>query len=265
MARSDRLLSLAAGTLLDVSPPEAVEAAGAAGWPAVGIWYDPVTWNRSVCSAVVDRLDSTGVVALDIEPVIFGRGDHHGAAIIDAAAEVGARFVLVASGPAPRQETVDGLGALAALAAERAPELTVVLEFLPIFTIATLAAAASVIVELDRPNLGVLVDTLHLARSGGRPDDLRAYDAALFPYLQVADATTAPVDNSLAGLRDEALFGRLLPGAGVLPLGETMRIVADVPVSVELRSRQLYADFPDAARRAKRVLDATRSTLPDSS
>jgi sugar phosphate isomerase/epimerase len=221
------------------------------------VWYDSSTWSDIVCRDVAQRLGDTGLAALDIEPVIFGRGDHHGAAVIDAAAALGARFLLVASGPAERSEVVDQLGALGDLAATHAPDLTLVLEFLPIFSVATLADAAGIVTELDRPNLGVLVDTLHLARSGGMPADLAGYDRAMFPYLQLADATAAPADATLAGLREEALHGRLLPGDGELPLSDALDALPGVPISVELRSRHLCDTYPDPVERARLVLAAT--------
>lgn len=256
-----RLLSLAAGTVLDVSPPDAIAVAAHAGWPAAGVWYDPATWTPTVTAEVQRRLADTGLIALDIEPVIFGPGDHHGAQIIDVAAQIGARFVLVASGPASRSEVIDELGTIAALAAQTAPGVTLVLEFLPIFSIDTLDAAASVVTELDTTNVGVLVDTLHLARSGGTPADLAAYSSALFPYLQLADALLVPVDESRAGLRDEALHGRLLPGDGELPLATVLRTIRDVAVSVELRSKQLLQRYPDPVERARVVLDSTTAIV----
>ena len=256
-----RMLSLAAGTVLDISPPDAIAAAAQAGWTAAGVWYDPATWTPAVTADVQRRLADTGLIALDIEPVIFGRDDHHGPAIIDIAAQIGARFVLVASGPASRSEVVDELGTLAALAARAAPALTLVLEFLPIFTIGRLDAAAGIIAELSCANLGVLVDTLHLARSGGSPEELGAYAPALFPYLQLADALATPADDSRAGLRDEALHGRLLPGDGGLPLTDTLRTIPNVAISVELRSRGLMALYPDPVERARVVLDATKAVV----
>lgn len=258
---SPRLLSLAAGTILDVSPPEAASVAAAAGWPAVGIWYDPATWTAHVATEVATRLDETGVIALDIEPLIFGRGSFHGQAIIDAAAQVGARFLLVASGLEDRGGVVDGLGNLSNLAVATAPNLTLVLEFLPIFSVATLAAAAGIVAEVGRSNIGVLVDTLHLARSSGTAADLDAFSPTLFPYLQLADAPLILADPSPAGLRDEALFGRLLPGDGDLPLAEMLRAVPNVPVSVELRSRALCEQYPDPVERARQVLAATNRVL----
>ncbi len=252
---ADRLLSLAAGTVLDVDPPDAVDVAAAAGWDAVGLWFDPVTWTPSRAAAVARRLDATGLTALDVEPVILGRGDDHGNELVEVAVELGARHVLVASGPAARGEIVDRFGALCARAAGTG--IVVVLEFLPIFSVATLAAAVGIVEEVGTG--GVLVDTLHLARSGGTPADLAAV-RHLLPYLQLADAAAEPPTS----LREEALHGRMLPGAGALPLRDVLDAVPSVPVSVELRSQALMDAHPDPVDRARAVLNATRTVLAPS-
>jgi sugar phosphate isomerase/epimerase len=252
---SDRLLSLAAGTVLDLTPPDAVDVAAGAGFGGVGIWYDPHSWTPASTRAVARRLDDAGLVALDIEPVILGRGADHGEALIDAAAEIGARHVLVASGPADRFAVLDRFGVLCDRAA--AAGTTVVLEFLPIFTIGTLNAALRIVAEAARPNSGLLVDTLHLARSGGHPADLRRVPRPLLRYLQIADAV-GPAPTTPESLREEALHGRLLPGDGELPLGATLAEAPDVPLSFEIRSRQLTTAYPNPLDRARAVLEAGR-------
>jgi sugar phosphate isomerase/epimerase len=254
---SGRLISLAAGTVLDLGPAQAVDVAAQAGFGAVGIWFDQQTWTPSTTRAVAGRLADSGMVALDIEPVILGRGPDHGEAIVDLAAELGARHVLVASGPADPAVVVERFAALCNRAGGSAVKM--VLEFLPIFSIASLAAALSVVAEAGYANGGVLVDTLHLARSGGVPEDLAGVEPRLLPYLQIADATAVASDASPAGLREEALHGRLLPGRGALPITEVLAAVPLVPLSVELRSRQLMIDYPDPLLRASAVLAAMKA------
>ncbi len=155
---TSRLVSLAAGTVLDVDPAQAVDVAADAGFGAVGLWFDPATWTRAVSTAVARRLRATSLAALDIEPVILGRGEDPGDALVDTAGELGVRHVLVASGPAERGAVVQRFGELCERAAPAG--VVVVLEFLPIFTIGTLAAAVAVVEEVGHPNGGVLIDTL---------------------------------------------------------------------------------------------------------
>ncbi len=252
-------MSLAAGTVLDVGPAEAVDVAAQAGFGAVGLWFDPATWTAATTAAVARRLAATGLVPLDMEPVILGRGPDPGDALVDTAAELGARHVLVASGPAERGAVVDRFTSLCLRA--RGSGVRVVLEFLPIFTVASWADALGIVEEAAQPNGGVLVDTLHLARSGGSPADLRRAPPGRLPYLQLADAPALPPDPSPAGLREEALHGRLLPGAGALPLVETLAAVPAVPVSVELRSQALQQEWPAPVPRARAVRAATDAVL----
>jgi sugar phosphate isomerase/epimerase len=253
------LLSLAAGTVLDVGPAAAVDVAAESGFPAVGLWFDPGTWTGATTAVVDARLRATGVTALDIEPVILGRGPDHGEALVDTAAELGVAHVLVASGPAERSVVVERLAALCERAAPAG--VTVVLEFLPIFSIGTLADALAVVDEVARSNAGVLVDTLHLARSGGGSDDLRRVSPDLVPYLQIADAPATLVGDDRNALREEALHGRLLPGDGELPLEEVLLAVPSVPLSLELRSRALVETYPEPVARARAVLAATQRLL----
>ena len=255
----ERLVSLAAGTVLDVDPAGTVDVAAAAGFDAAGLWFDPATWSTATTAEVARRLQATGIVGLDIEPVILGRDHDPGDALVDTAAELGVRHVLVASGPAERTAVVERFGELCERAA--AGGVVVVLEFLPIFTIASLADAVGVVEEVAHPSGAVLVDTLHLARSGSTADDVRRLPARLFPYLQLADAPAAPAGRGRDELRDEALHGRLLPGDGDLPLLDVLDAVPGVPLSVELRSAALMERWPDAVERARAVRAATGRLL----
>lgn len=257
-----RLVSLAAGTILDVDPATGVDVAASAGFPAVGVWFDPGLWSSTVVRGIRHRLDGTGVVALDVEPVMIsppgdGRGaPDHGEAIVDGAVELGARFVLVASRDADVGRVADRVAELSSRV--RGSGVRLVLEFLPILGIRTLDEALAVVERTGDGEVGVLVDVLHLARSGATPADLARVDPHRLPYLQLCDAPATPEDGSVGGLLHEALHRRLLPGDGELPLDDVLRTVPDVPVSLEMRSRPLVAAFPDPVDRARAVLASLR-------
>lgn len=254
-----RLLSLAAGTILDVQPAEAVTVAATAGFPAVGIWYDHATWNARVAAGVRSRLDDTGMVALDVEPIMLSEAGDHGDVIVDAAIEVGARNILVASRDGDHVRVASRLEALARRLA--GTDIRLVLEFLPVLAVRSLPEALAIVHAVDHPAVGVLVDALHLSRAGHVPGDLRGIDPHLLPYLQLCDAPAAPVDRTIATLLHEALHGRLLPGDGDLPLAELLVTVPNVPVSLELRSDALRTAYPDPVHRARAVLAATQQVL----
>jgi sugar phosphate isomerase/epimerase len=167
-----RLLSLAAGTLPEFGPAETVDAAAAAGFPAVGVWFDPATWSPQVLRSVAARLDHHGLVVLDVEPVMLGSADDHGEAIVDAAIELGAQHVLVASREADNGAVADRLATLAART--DGSYVSLVLEFLPALGVRTFAQANSIVDQVAHPAVGVLVDALHLARAGESPEVLRS-------------------------------------------------------------------------------------------
>lgn len=257
-----RLLSLAAGTVLEVAPADAVDVAAAAGWPAVGIWFDPATWTAATTRAVRARLEASGLVALDVEPVMLAPGTEvptdEARRLVAAAVELGARHVLVAS----RDPDAGRVGtALAALCEQvTGTGVRICLEFLPILAVRTLAEAAAIVGAVDHPAAGVLVDELHLARSGAVPGDLVGLPPAWFPYAQVC-GISATVPDGVAGLLEEALHGRLLPGEGVAPTADLLAALpAGVPVSAEIRSRPVRERWPDPVERARAVLAATAAT-----
>lgn len=250
-----RTISLAAGTVLDVGPAEAVDVAADAGFTSVGIWFDASTWTDAVADEVRARATQRGLSILDIEPIMLmpagSSSSDHGEAIVDAAIRIGARNILVAS-----RDTDDGRVAarLQALGQRLdGTDIRLVLEFLPILGVRTLPQALSIVAAADHPCLGVLVDNLHLSRAGHVPADLASVDAHLLPYLQVCDAPAVPADASTAALMEEALHGRLLPDDGELPITELLGVVPTVPLSVELRSQPLRAMYPDPVERARAV------------
>lgn len=253
-----RLLSLSAGTILDVAPADAVDVAAAAGFAAVGVWYDHSTWTADVARKVAARLDHHGLIALDIEPIMLGRGDDHGEAIVDAALHVGARHVLVASRDGENQRVSDRLASLA----ERltGTPVRLVLEFLPALGVRTFAQAREIVDSVGHPALGILVDALHLARSGSTIDDVRRTPTQLLPYVQLCDAPADLADPTVERLIHEALHGRSLPGDGSLALDELLDAAPAADVSLEIRSAELMAAFSDPVERARAVLASVHTT-----
>jgi sugar phosphate isomerase/epimerase len=258
-----RTISLAAGTILDVGPADAVDVAADAGFGWVGIWFDASTWSDAVADEVSARALARGVGILDIEPIMLtpagSSANDHGDAIVDAAIRIGAHNILVASRDTDDARVADRLRALAALLA--GTDIRLVLEFLPILGVRTLPQALLIVTAVGDPRVGVLVDSLHLARADHAPADLAALDADLLPYLQVCDAPAAPPDMAITTLLHEALHGRLLPGDGALPIKDLLTIVPAVPISLELRSEVLQTSYPDPVERARVVRLAMERVL----
>jgi sugar phosphate isomerase/epimerase len=260
MARTAPLLSLAAGVLPEFSPEQTVAAAVDAGWPAAGIWHDPETWTPATTVEVRDRAADAGIAILDIEVIWLkpGTDDPAHFAAIDAGAAIGARNVLIVSSeddPARAAAKLNRLGNHAAAAGLRA-----CLEFAAFTTVGSIEQAITLLDAADCENLGLLIDPLHLARTGGSPADLGSVDPQRLPYAQFCDAPAqGPPPSDVPEIIREALDLRLMPGDGALPLDA---LIAALPLgtslSVELRSAALRTDHPDPADRARALLSATR-------
>lgn len=255
----DRLISLAAGVCPETGPADFVSACADAGWPACGIWFDPDTWTDAVARDVRHRLDDTGLIALDMEPIFVTPDGDHGARVVEAAARVGARNLLIVSRGVDDARFTERFAELCDAAAPHGIGCS--LEFMAFMSVKTLPQALGVLDATDRPNGHVLIDHLHLARTGGTVTDVAAIDPARLPYVQLCDApAAAPPD--VAGLVTEALDLRLTLGGGELPISELVDVLpAGTALSMEIRSAALRRDFADPADRARRVLATTQDAL----
>jgi sugar phosphate isomerase/epimerase len=238
-----RTLSLSAATISGVSPEATVEVAAAAGFPLVGL-RPPDVCDGAGARRVRRAALRTGVRVLDVEVVRIGVTPPDGiAALVDYAATVEARHLLVVSDDPDPDATAD---AFAAICARSAPSgVRPVLEFMAFTAVGDLASAVAVVAAAGAAGAAgarrgaVLVDALHLARTGGTPADVAGVDAGLLPYLQVCDAPSwPPADGDLAA---EARRRRLLPGHGALPLAALLRAVPGAVVSVEVQSEEGWA------------------------
>lgn len=133
--------------------------------------------------------------------------------------------------------------------------LRVDLEFMRWRAVANLQQAVAVVAGAGQGNAGVLVDALHLYRSGGDEQALAQVDPRYLRAVQLCDAPLPAPAEAL--IIQEARAGRLLPGCGELPLAALLSALpADVQVSVEIPSAQVAPDL-----RLKTVYEATRSWL----
>lgn len=135
------------------------------------------------------------------------------AADLDLMCEMGIGRVNVLGLDPDRERTFDQLAIFAEMAAARNVEAT--LEFMPGPPLQGLAGAVAAVRHVDRPNFRLLIDTMHLFRSGSTVADVAALDPALIGYVQLCDV---PSVSRGASYGDEARFDRLEPGKGELPL-----------------------------------------------
>ena len=259
---SSRLLSLAAGVIPELmqDPARFVEVTAGAGWKATGVWFDQNSWSSTTSREVKRRIDDNGIEAVDMEVIRLGRSIDTGKALIEAACEVGAKNILVVSSLHSSEETAEQLSHLCSLA--KAGDITICLEFMKFTSVKSLSDALEVVKLVDAPNVGILLDLLHVARSGTTFKEIEACDPNLFPYAQWCDGTAQPVGWSNSELITDALDDRLIPAEGKLDALKFESLFdTDIPFSIEVRSKHLRESFPDYEERARYVLDQTLAAL----
>ena len=248
-------LSLAHFTVIDADPITLIDAGAAAGFDAVGLRIVPPPGAAEIVEVVGDvplqrqikqRLAATGLEILDIEAVWLLPGTDVTAVgpVLDTGAELGATHLLVCGDDPEWSRMVANLGKLAEMAQQRG--LRPMIEFLPYTRVRNLAESHALLTEAGVEGGGVLIDALHLSRSGGSPADIAPYDPALFPYYHLCDAPAVP--PAPEGWRAEARGGRLYPGEGALWLPQFVAAFPPgTPAAIEAPSA-LHAAAPPAER-----------------
>lgn len=246
-------LSMAAGIMPEATPVQLVEAAARAGFDFGGMWMEPGEWRSETTRDVARRLRETGLQLLDIEVVWIKTGplDPGHLRIVEIGAELGARNVLCVSSDPDRAATIDKLGHIAEHG--RRAGIRVNLEFGLFTEVRTLSAASAILDDIASPNLCILIDALHLIRSGGTPADLRSLSRDRISYAQLCDAPAPGADPAdPRQILDEAIDGRIPLGQGSLPLVELVRnLPAGIPIAIEERSIRLRNGWPDLEARAR--------------
>ena len=96
--------------------------------------------------------------------------------------------------------------------------LLVHLEFMRWRAVGTLSDAREVVERSEQHNARILVDLLHLARSGGTAKELATLPPNMVNLVQICDATAELQGDIIA----EARGGRLTPGQGALPIPDML-------------------------------------------
>lgn len=116
----------------------------------------------------------------------------------------------------------------------------------------TLEQAAQLIQEMDKPNLGLGIDLLHLIRSGGCPSDLAAIPAEIIYYAQLCDSADLGAHKDYA---EEAGSHRLAPGDGQFPVRE---LIDALPDTAFLEIEVPQPSTTPARERVKSIVEKTR-------
>jgi len=181
-------ISLASGVVPEFGPLDTIRAAAAGGFDAVGLWIEPVNWNPTLMREAKRALADTNLRLLDVEVVWIkpdSNMDEH-RRCLDIGIELGAENVLCVSSDPDMGATVTRLGDLCRHA--EGSGLRVALEFGIFTAVKTISAARHILDEVGHPLRALLVDPIHVDRSGATPADIAAVPRSLLPYAQFCDA-----------------------------------------------------------------------------
>jgi len=160
------------------------------------------------------------------------------APLADTVIAIGAPIVIVNSFDPDEGRVVELLARFAEPLAQGGVRIAV--EFLPYSQLRSLPQTLRVLDRSGARNAGVLVDLLHLDRSGGTPADVMALDPSRIVFAQLCDARRLGAPLPDAELMAQARTSRLELLDGDLPLVE---FVDAMPAGIELEYESIRADL----------------------
>ena len=178
---------------------------------------------------------------------------------LDVLAELGVPRINVVSLDPDLSRTFDQFAILTELAAQRSVETVV--EPVPGLTVGDLPTALAALEHVGRPDFRLLIDTMHLVRSGSSAADVAAIDPDHIGYAQLNDTTLQPrMDNYM----EEAMFERMVPGEGELPLRDILSALPpDIVIEIEVPRRSLALAGVNPIDRLRPCVQAARRLLAE--
>jgi sugar phosphate isomerase/epimerase len=179
------------------------------------------------------------------------------AAEMDVMRELGVERVNTVSLDADRNRSFDQLAVFAEMVAARGMQSTV--ELCPVLVINNLDTALAALRHVGRKDFTLLLDTMHLGRSGATAAALAALDPAQIAYVQLCDA---PLEPRISNYMEEATFERMVPGEGELSLREMLTALPkDIIISLEVPLRSQAEAGVTTQARLQHCVAATKTLL----
>jgi sugar phosphate isomerase/epimerase len=264
-----RALSLAYHTAPELGPLDAVRVAAQVGCTHVGMRLAggsngdalmPIATDVALRRAVVEVLRGEGLAVLEASTVRLTPSVDAGlfAPFCEAAAALGARFVLTNADDAEFARLAENVGRLTEAATNVGLETH--FEFVSWSATPDLSAALALRHAIGKQDLKIALDALHFDRSHGRSAQIAAVDPAAFGDFHICDALHAANPSREEQLHT-AVHERMFPGEGELDLiGMLDALPVDLPILIEVPMRDLARTVPAQAR-ARRAVAATRNVL----
>ncbi|HUO39105.1 MAG TPA: TIM barrel protein [Mycobacterium sp.] len=133
------------------------------------------------------------------------------------------------------------------------------IEAVPGLTVADIPTALAAREHVGRSDCRLLIDTMHLVRAGSSAADLAAIEPDHIGYAQLNDTTLQPRTDDYA---EEALYERMVPGDGELPLADILSVLPlDIVIELEIPRRSLAMAGVDPIDRLRPCVAAARELL----
>ena len=263
-----RDLALHQITMTQGGPAALIRFAAKAGLKKVCLFTaSPVTEDGENMFAVVTAADKqdfqilltdneVSIINAEYFPVMPDMEVTQYAAALELAAELGARRAVTHIYETDNTRIMDQLGTLCGMARDLGMEIG--LEFTGFAKgCNSLESAATLHQSMNQPNLKIAIDALHLFRTGGTLDQIKAIDPQHIGYAQICDGPHFRKSNDYG---DEAM-NRMIPGEGMFPLRAFLTLFGEhVDIDIEVPH---YASGPhfDAEDWAHQAIDASRMLL----
>ncbi|OBF03653.1 xylose isomerase [Mycobacterium sp. ACS4054] len=231
------------------------------GMPLVPLGYPrfSLTDDVGLRTALLSAMNDRGVtISLGDGFLVLPGADASGFCTdLDALAELRVPRINVVSLDPDLARSFDQFAALTELAAQR--NIQTLVEPVPGLTVGDLPTGLAALRHVGRPDFRLLIDTMHLVRSGSTAADLGALDPAQVGYAQLNDTTLRPrIENYM----EEAMFERMVPGEGELPLADILSALpADVVIEIEVPRRSLALAGVSPIDRLRPCVEAARRLL----
>ena len=265
-----RIVSLDHLTVFELTPPQVVRCAAAAGYRHVGLRLKPAAatgeaqhpivgdtpMRRNTLAALretgIEILD-WGVLRLNAEAVVADFEPW-----LETAAVLGTRDALVNGDEPDDAKLTDLFGRLCELG--RRYQTIFHFEPTPWTGLKTLAQAVRIVRASGQPNGRVMIDTLHVDRVGSTAADIAAVPSDLIDCIQLCDGTM-PRPTDFETMIAQARGARAFPGEGGIDLIAMLR-AAPQGVAISLECPTKYRALGMAAlERAKRGRAAVAALL----
>lgn len=262
--------SLAHLTVLKCAPPELIYIAAMTGYDYVGLRpiymglvgepnYDLAN-NKEMLKDTKTALKETGIEIHDIElaKIEEGRNVDQYEAAIAVGAELGAKSILSSIWTLDEDFYLEQFSRLCDIAYKYG--MNVDLEFVTWANVNDLESAAKVLKTVNKPNAGIMIDTLHFNRSRVELDELDSIPKDWFHFAHICDGPKEiPTDK--AGLIHTGRDERFYVGEGGIDIAAILnRLPEEIVYSIELPHLK-RVEVLGSAEHARRCLETAKNYL----